>query len=113
MDGHRFRIRRAMSADVALLADLGARTFYDTYAADNTPENMAAYLSAHFTPENLGVELAEAGKRFLIVEQNDVAVAYACLNFGRAPRPLPARFRWSSPASTWRGPGPDQGSGLL
>jgi hypothetical protein len=76
MDGHRFRIRRAISADLALLADLGARTFYDRYAADKTPENIPAYLSAHLTPEDLVVELAESDKRFFIVEQNDVAVAY-------------------------------------
>ena len=35
-----FEIRRATVADAAALAEFGARTFYETFAADNTPEDM-------------------------------------------------------------------------
>ena len=38
-------IRRGVAADAAMLAALGARTFTATFAADNTPEDMAAYLA--------------------------------------------------------------------
>ncbi|MDQ3653304.1 MAG: hypothetical protein M3458_24085 [Acidobacteriota bacterium] len=37
-------IRRANSDDADLLAELGARTFSETFAADNTPEDMALTL---------------------------------------------------------------------
>ena len=37
-------IRRATVDDASLLADLGARTFYETFAVDNTPED---FLSGH------------------------------------------------------------------
>ena len=43
-------IRRGEIQDAELLAELGARTFSETFAVDNTPENMAAYLAAAFTP---------------------------------------------------------------
>jgi len=33
-------IRLANQDDAALLASLGARTFYEAFASDNTPENM-------------------------------------------------------------------------
>ena len=36
-------IRHGNPEDAALLAELGARTFSDTFADDNTPEDMAAY----------------------------------------------------------------------
>jgi hypothetical protein len=35
------RIRYATPADNILLAELGAATFTDSFAADNTPEDMA------------------------------------------------------------------------
>jgi len=44
------RVRRAGPADAALLSAFAARTFHDTFAADNRPEDMAAYVAATFTP---------------------------------------------------------------
>ena len=35
-------IRYAVAGDNTLLSELGASTFYDTFAADNTTENMTA-----------------------------------------------------------------------
>ena len=46
MDQTRVKVRNGISSDAALLAELGARTFYDTFAADNTPENMTVFLTA-------------------------------------------------------------------
>jgi hypothetical protein len=36
-------IRRAVPADAAALADLAARTFRDTFEADNTREDMSVF----------------------------------------------------------------------
>src|SRR5687768_17678071 len=52
-------IRRATERDADLLAELGARTFYESFAAQNTPENMTAYLAATFGPEQQRAELAD------------------------------------------------------
>ena len=37
-----FTIRRGQVEDAGLLAELGARTFTETFAADNSAEDMAA-----------------------------------------------------------------------
>src|SRR5689334_8758379 len=41
-------IRRGTLGDAALLSELGARTFSETFAADNTPEDLAAYVATSF-----------------------------------------------------------------
>ena len=72
-------IRRATAMDAPLLAAMGARTFYETFAADNTAENMAAYLASAFTPETLASELTDERAIFLIAEAGDAAAGYAKL----------------------------------
>ena len=79
-------IRRATVADATLLADLGARTFYETFAADNTPENMAAYLATSFSREQQAAELTDPRATLLIVEINATAVGYAMLRSGETPK---------------------------
>lgn len=81
-------IRRALVADALLLAELGARTFYDSFAAENTPEDISTYLDASFGPEKQAAELAEPGVIFLIAEIDGVAVGYAQLRSGESPESI-------------------------
>jgi ribosomal protein S18 acetylase RimI-like enzyme len=78
-------IRYATMADKTLLAELGARTFQETFATDNTPENMAAYIAASFSPDKQLAELADPSSVFLIAEVGGSAVGYARLRTGRPP----------------------------
>ena len=78
-------IRRGTLRDAELLAELGARTFSETFAVDNSPENMAAYLAASFTPAQLAADLADPRCVFYVAETNAVAVGYAMLRSGAAP----------------------------
>lgn len=78
-------VRHATLEDAGLLAELGARTFSETFAADNTPEDMAAYLAASFGPAQQAAELADCESTFLIAEVGGVAVGYAKLHPGTAP----------------------------
>jgi len=79
-------IRRGNSLDASLLAELGARTFVETFAADNTPEDMAAYTEASFNLAQQTAELADGKSTFLIAEVDGVAAGYAKLHAGeRAP----------------------------
>lgn len=78
-------IRRATENDAELLAELGATTFYQSFAAQNTPENMAAYLAATFGPEQQQAELADPRNTFLIFKSDGVAVGYAHLRAGETP----------------------------
>ena len=79
-------IRTASAADADLLADLGARTFSDTFAADNTAEDMAAYLASAFSPAIQLEELADPDAIFYIAEvEKGRAAGYAKLQRGQAP----------------------------
>lgn len=78
-------IRRANLTDASLLAELGARTFYDTFAADNRPEDMAAYLAASFSPAKQAEELLDALSLFIIAEIDNEVVGYAQLHAGVSP----------------------------
>ena len=75
-------IRRGTPEDAALLSELGARTFSETFAADNSPEDMAAYLASAFSPEQQSTELADPTSLFLIAESDGAAVGYAMLRSG-------------------------------
>jgi diamine N-acetyltransferase len=78
-------VRPAGPADAALLAEMGASTFADTFGPDNTPQNMAAYLAASFSPAKQAAELAEPGTLFLIAEVDGEAQGYVRLREGPAP----------------------------
>jgi ribosomal protein S18 acetylase RimI-like enzyme len=79
------KIRYAKSGDNIQLAEFGARTFSESFGADNAPEDMAAYLAESFSPEIQAVELADPSSVFLIAEIDGVLVGYARLKEGDAP----------------------------
>lgn len=85
LDLTRIVIRSAGSQDAQLLAAFGAQTFFDTFAADNTPEDMASYLANAFSPEKQAVQMAEPGSIFLIAEIDGQPCGYAHLREGPAP----------------------------
>lgn len=75
-------IRRATPEDAGLLAELGALTFSETFAADNSPEDMAAYLAASFNLVQQTAELNEPTSTFFIAEVGGLAAGYAQLHAG-------------------------------
>jgi len=84
-------VRHARAEDAALLAELGARTFEETFAADNRPEDMSAYLVSSFGQAQLAAELADPQSFFLIAEIQDVAAGYAKLRAGVAPESVTSK----------------------
>ena len=75
-------IRRGTIEDAEMLAELGARTFSETFAVDNKAENMSAYLASAFSAAQQAAELADFHTTFRIAERNGVAVGYAMLRAG-------------------------------
>jgi len=75
-------IRRGNRDDASLLVELGARTFAETFAADNTPEDMAAYITDSFNLTQQMAELADPASTFLIAEAGGTAAGYAMLYAG-------------------------------
>lgn len=77
--------RRATATDASLLSELGDRTFSDTFADANTPEDMAAYRASAFAPSIQAAELAAPLTTFLIAEVEGRPSGYAMLRLGEAP----------------------------
>jgi ribosomal protein S18 acetylase RimI-like enzyme len=78
-------IRPARLEDNERLSILGRETFWDSFAGDNQPQDMVAYLESAFSPSIQAAELAEPLSRFLIAEAGGSAVGYARLMETPAP----------------------------
>lgn len=79
------RIRLATINDAALLSNLAARTFTETFESDNTPENMAVYLANSFSQTKQAAELADPNGWVKIAEIDGEPVGYAMMRGGDAP----------------------------
>ena len=75
-------IRRGTVSDAGLLSELGSRTFSETFAADNSSEDMAAYVATHFSVAQQIAELEDPASTFLIAEVDGSAAGYAKLHDG-------------------------------
>ena len=78
-------IRPATPADAAAVADLAARTFHDTFVADNKAEDMAAHLKKNYGTAIQAAEIADPSMVTLVMEHEGRLVAYAQLRSGAAP----------------------------
>lgn len=77
--GAKMNIRYGTKDDAEMLSELGARTFYDTFAKDNTSENIESYLKRSFSLEIQLGELADPNIIFLIAELDGIPIGYAKL----------------------------------
>jgi ribosomal protein S18 acetylase RimI-like enzyme len=75
-------IRFASKEDAALIADLSRQTFYDSFASQNTKENMDKYLNEKFTREKLMQEVEAVENIFLLAFVNDEAAGYVRMREG-------------------------------
>jgi GNAT superfamily N-acetyltransferase len=77
--------RRAMPGDASVVASLAEATFVDTFGADNTPENMAEYLSATFGEALQRAELEDSRYVVFFAEAAGEIVGYVQLREVPAP----------------------------
>src|SRR5205823_6191174 len=76
-------IRRAFASDAALLTELAARLFEQTFGTANDPEDMRSYLAVSFSVELQSAELADVDRAVWIAEDAlGAAVGYAMLRRG-------------------------------
>lgn len=61
-------VRSAVPADAERLSAFARRVFDETFAADNAPADMAAYLDSAFTPALQGAEVRDPGAAILLAE---------------------------------------------
>jgi ribosomal protein S18 acetylase RimI-like enzyme len=72
-------IRRANRNDAALLANLAVKTFYETYAAFNTEEDMKQHTSRQFNESELLKDITSSSKDYFLAIYLQTAVGYAAL----------------------------------
>ncbi|MCC3157789.1 GNAT family N-acetyltransferase [Hymenobacter sp. 15J16-1T3B] len=70
------------AATAAQLAEFGRQTFQDTYAAQNTAEDMALYVAENFGPEQQLAELQDPNTIFFLALMQQQLVGYAKLTIG-------------------------------
>jgi GNAT superfamily N-acetyltransferase len=83
--GHPIAVRIADLNDAELLARLGAETFAQAFAAANTADDMATYLTASFSPRLQAEELKHPRTSFLIAEVSGRPAGYAKLEISDPP----------------------------
>ena len=81
-------IREATPADAVLIADVSRQTFYDTFAADNTKEDMDKFLNEQFTRGKLILEVGAPGHIFLLAFAGEEVAGYVKLREGKHPAGL-------------------------
>src|SRR5262249_9307049 len=62
-----------------MLAALAGRLFHEAFAAENTPEDMRAYLAEHFTEAAMERLLADPSSEILVLEEAGTPVGWALL----------------------------------
>jgi diamine N-acetyltransferase len=81
-------ITPALEADAALLAQLSRETFYDTFAADNTAEDMELFMSTSFAVQRLMAEAGDPQHIFFIARENGEPLGYLKLSLSPNPPQL-------------------------
>jgi ribosomal protein S18 acetylase RimI-like enzyme len=85
-------IRLATEIDAELVADLSRQTFYESFAGDNTEENMDKFMNLQFTKERLIDEVKQPWQLFFLAYIKDEPVGYVKLREGSVPTQLDARL---------------------
>lgn len=81
-------IREATVADANLIADISHRTFYETFAAYNSKENMDKFLNHQFTKGKLIMEVGSKENIFLLAYHEKEIAGYVKLRDERVPLSL-------------------------
>lgn len=91
-------IRQGRETDARALAELAARTFHETFAADNRPDDMALHLARAFGPSRQLSELRDPQVTTLLADLDGHLAGYAQLRFGSRPN----RVTGEKPIELWR-----------
>lgn len=77
-------VRYATAAEAELIAEMSRQTFYETFAEQNTRENMEQFMQEQFSVEKLVAEVSAPGNVFLLAFENEWPVGYARMLEGRS-----------------------------
>ena len=77
-------IRQISIQDLPALQTVGRITFAETFAANNSEENLANYLAEGFSAEKLSAELGNKNSQFYFAETDGRVLGYLKVNTGNA-----------------------------
>ncbi|WP_114941539.1 GNAT family N-acetyltransferase [Mucilaginibacter endophyticus] len=77
-------IEKVTQADVIQLQQISVHTFFETFSAVNSEEDMNAYLNESFSVERLSAELNNEWSQFYFAALNGEVIGYLKLNLGQA-----------------------------
>jgi ribosomal protein S18 acetylase RimI-like enzyme len=83
-----FSIRYATKEDAVLIAEISQQTFYETFAAYNTQEDMNKFLNEQFTKGKLMLEVGTPENIFMLAYQDAIVAGYVKLRDHRTPPSL-------------------------
>lgn len=78
----RMTVRKATAADAATISAFGRRVYHATFAPDNNPDDLAAYLDSAYTEERQRAEILDPAMDTLLLERDDILAAFAQLRPG-------------------------------
>ena len=77
--------RFATLADAELIATLSRQTFYETFAAFNTKENIDQFMNQQFTLEDLVKEVRDRGNIFFVAYEGETPLGYVRMRESKNP----------------------------
>ena len=85
-----FSLRRAVADDASALAEFGARTFAETFGAENTRENLALHLQSAWHPDLQRAEILDpALETVLAHDTGGTLTGFAQIRADHAPACVP------------------------
>lgn len=81
-------IKQVNADELLLLQEIGRQTFFETFAADNSAENMKKYLEEGFSIEKLSAELSDPNAQFYFAWCDNQVIGYLKLNTGASQTEL-------------------------
>lgn len=72
-------LRTFEEQEANLLADISRTSFFQTFAPDNTEENMSLFLQHQFTAERIILEMGQPGNTHILALYNDEPAGYVFL----------------------------------
>lgn len=88
MNADSIKTEQITVTDLPELLLLSRQTFYETFAADNSKENLQHYIDNHLTENILLAEYNNPDSVFYMVRQEQKAIGYLKLNYGPAQTEL-------------------------
>lgn len=88
MENQNLKINKASITDIDAIVNISRKTFCETFAKDNSEENMQLYLAENVTVQKLTEEINHSNSEFYLVSNEAEVIGYLKVNFGNAQTEL-------------------------